>query len=209
MKILRRPSSAGRGFAPWLTLALLALALPLSACGGAPPPAEHFYRLTTPVVTASAKPLPGILVVERLRADGVTGERPMAHSRADQPQSLDTYRYHFWTEAPGRMLQQHLAKSLNDAKSASQVMTDEAKVEGAWLLKGRLMHFEQVLGSQPKVVIEADMTLMKAKDYSLVHRALYREEEPAQGESPAAAVDAMQKAFARLCLRIAADMKAP
>nr|CAX83849.1 ABC-type uncharacterized transport system, auxiliary component [uncultured bacterium] len=192
-----------------ILLALLALALPLAACGGAPPPAEHFYRLTTPVVAPSAKPLPGILVVERLRADGVTGERPMAHSRADQPKNLETYRYHFWTEAPGRMLQQHLVKSLNDAKAASQVLTDEVKVEGVWLLKGRLLHFEQVLGGQPKVVIEADMTLMKAKDYSLVHHGLYREEEPAQGDSPAAAVDAMQKAFERLSQRIAADLKAP
>jgi ABC-type uncharacterized transport system auxiliary subunit len=191
-------------------LVLLALAATLSACGGgAPPPPEHFYRLTAPALAPATKPLPGILVVERLRADGVTGERPMAHSKAGQEKSLETYRYHYWTEAPGKMLQQLLAKSLKDAKAARDVLTDEVKVDGDFILKGRLLHFEQVLGGSPKVVLEADMTLMKAKDYSLVHHAIYREEQEAAGESPAMAVEAMQKAFDRLSARIGTDLKAP
>jgi ABC-type uncharacterized transport system auxiliary subunit len=189
--------------------ALMLLALPLSACGGgAPPPAEHFYRLNAPQLSAAAKPLPGILIVERLRADGVTSERPMAHSKAGQEKALETYRYHYWTEAPGRMLQQLLVKSLKDAKAAKDVLTDEIRVEGDWILRGRLTHFEQVLGGRPRVLLEADLSLVKAKDSSLALHAVYREEEEANGESPAAAVEAMQKALERLTKRLAGDLKA-
>ncbi len=195
---------------PRSLLLLLALMAPLASCGGAPPPAEHFYRLTTPVLAPAAKPLQGILIVERFGADGVTGERPIVHSRQGQEKSLETYRYHYWTEPPGRMLAQHLTTALGNAKAATSVVSGDVRVEGDWILKGRLKHFEQVLGgSGPMVVVEADMTLLKAGDYSLVRHAVYREEEPAAGESPSAAVDAMQKAFDRLCARLALDLKAP
>lgn len=226
MRVLFSPSSAGRGSASWLALAgmlagalgpsrfapflaLIGLSASLSACGGSPPPPEHFYRLTPPVLSAPAQPLAGILIVERLRADGVTGERPMVYSRASSDKSLSTYRYHLWTEAPGRMLQQHLVKALKEAKAAKDVLTDEVRAEGDWILKGRLLHFEQVLGgSRPKVVLEADLSLLKAKDYGLVHHAVYLEEEAADNESPAAAVEALQKAFDRLAARLISDLKA-
>ncbi|MBF0167672.1 MAG: membrane integrity-associated transporter subunit PqiC [Alphaproteobacteria bacterium] len=191
-------------------LALILLAVVLVSCGGAPPPAEHFYRLSAPVLAPAAKPLTGLLIVERLGADGVTGERPMVHTRQGQEKNLETYRYHYWIEAPGRMLAQHLAEALGTSKAASKVVTGDLRVEGDWILKGRLKHFEQVLGgSRPKVLIEIEATLLSAKDYGLVHHASYREEEEAQGESPAQAVDALQKAFNRISLRIAADLKAP
>lgn len=240
MRLFVGPSSAGRGSAPWLTLALrlrrknivwpaiggtmlagalgpsrfapvlalVGLSAALSACGGSPPPPEHFYRLNPPALSTPAQALPGILIVERLRADGVTGERPITYSRSSDDKSLSTYRYHLWTEAPGRMLQQLLAKALKDAKAARDVLTDEVRAEGDWILKGRLLHFEQVLGGgRAKVVLEADLSLLKAKDYSLAHHAVYLEEQTADGESPAAAVDAMQKALDRLAARLANDLK--
>ena len=98
-----------------VALAALAGLLALTACAGAPAPRETFHRLDLAATTQpfATPPLPGALTVDRIEAEGVLAGRAIAYQSEDG--ALQRYLYEFWSDEPGLMLQDALARALRHA----------------------------------------------------------------------------------------------
>jgi ABC-type uncharacterized transport system auxiliary subunit len=185
----------------------LLLAVLLGACAGPPPPADTFYRLQVPAEAAlDPKPLPGVLEVSRFAAEGLTGERALLYSYRDRPDQVMRYRYHIWTDTPPVLLQDQLVRTLRQARAADQVVTSDLNVSPAFVIQGRLRRFEQLAGTPPAVVVEADIGLVRVHGSELLLLNSYRVETPAASDQPGDAVAALQAATGDLFSRFLADL---
>lgn len=157
---------------------IVLLLLLLSACAVAPAPKDAFYRLDVaqPAQHFDRPPLPGVLEVDRLEADGAVAERALAfETRPGGP--VERYRYDFWSEQPGILLQDRIAAYLRAANAAGRVVTPELRVPPDWTLRGKIRRFEQVAGAG-KVAVELQLAVVSARDGSLVLMDTYRVEAP-------------------------------
>ena len=190
---------------PWL---MLAAVLATANCSQPVVPEDHYYRLTIPVPTpAAAGPkLTGTLEVDRFLADGLTAGRPIVYSQANQPNALFEYHYHFWIEPPTVMLQEALVAYLRSAKLATVVVTPELRAQPDHVLSGKIKRLERVLGSKPTVVVEIELGLRRVRDAQLLHVNSYRIESAVQGDSVAAAVEAINRAVGEIYGRFAQDV---
>jgi cholesterol transport system auxiliary component len=190
-------------------LALSAALIALTACTQPEVPKDSFYRLTStpPAKVFVNPPLPGTLEVERLLADGVTGERAFVYSKAGASGSLFQYHYHYWTEPPGVMLQERMVNHLRAAKAAGSVVTPGLRVTPNHMLKGRIIRFEQVRGdSETKVAVEIEIAITREKDMKLLKVQTYSAEETATDASIPQAVNAFDRALARLLDQFLSDL---
>lgn len=157
--------------------ACLVLLLPfvLGSCAGAPPaPADRFYRLPDPQVSAGRALTTGLIKVARFEADGVYRERAVLFTDDGRGLSLEQYRYHFWTDAPPQMLQHQMIAYLRNAGAASTVV-HKPSAEAELTVSGRVKRFERdISGSAPVAQIVLELSLERddagapllSKDYS-------------------------------------------
>lgn len=145
-------------------LATLACLVTLSGCQSLPAAPEHkYYRLlVAPAPPAQqAVRLPGELAVRPLRAEGLYSERAIIFSDEQQRQ-LQQYHYHHWLYAPGQLVQEHLAASLNQAGIATAVRVQARGGDMAYTLSGRIVHFEKVISKgQAKASVALELRLEK------------------------------------------------
>lgn len=184
------------GLRPWW---VLAVGLAVASCAQPVVPEDHYYRLTIPPPAAATSPkFPGILEIERFSADGLTAGRSLVYSQASQPNALFEYHYHFWIEPPTVMLQETLVAYLRTAKLATVVVTPELRAQPDHVLAGKIKRLERVLGAKPAVVVEIELGLRRTRDGRLLHVNSYRIESAVQGDSVAAAVDAINRAVSAI-----------
>lgn len=179
-----------------------------AGCTQDPVPQDSFYRLSGPsdVQPAPAPVLSGVLEVARFRADGLVAGRSLVYSRADVPQRLNEYNYHFWVEPPTVMLQDRLIAFARDARLAATVVTPEMRVEPEYMLSGRIQRFEQVIGAQPQAVLSMEIGLHTG-DGRLVLLESYAHVEPAADTSVPATIVAFDRALAAILARLADDLR--
>ncbi|MCC7166673.1 MAG: membrane integrity-associated transporter subunit PqiC [Rhodospirillales bacterium] len=189
-------------------LSLLLLGFILAACAQPDIPNDQYYRLSAKAaVSVASAARSGVIEVDRFAADGVTGERALVYSRSDSPNVLRQYHYHYWVEAPPRLIQEQVLAALREAKLAGSVVTPELRANADYRLKGRIRRFEQVLaGGTATASVEIETALVSLRDGKVVALATYREEDRAADESPAAAVAAFDRALARLFGRLIGDL---
>jgi cholesterol transport system auxiliary component len=189
------------------TLSAALLLLSLTACTGPAAPPDSFYRIEVGApVRRLAKPvLPGVLEVNRLAADGVAAERAMAFAHAEGG-ALAHYKYDFWSEPPGVLLQDRLAHYLADAGVADRVVTPALRVLSDWVLRGKVRRFEQIAG-RSEVVVDLELAVVSARDGRLVLLQTYEARVPAASEAVDAAAHAMQKGVADIFARVLGDLE--
>jgi ABC-type uncharacterized transport system auxiliary subunit len=198
----------GRAASPHLLPLLAALAL-LAACGQPPLPPDNFYRLGPPAVAAAAaRPLRGVLEIERFRVEGLGAGRAIVYSRADQPLKLNEYNYQFWAEPPPLLVQGQLVAYARAARLADQVVTPEARLDAQYVLGGRILRFEQVVGADPHVVVSLEMDLRQAGSDRPPFLRTYEQTEPTADATVNAAVVAIDRALNQVFARFAADVAA-
>ncbi|MBC7908287.1 MAG: membrane integrity-associated transporter subunit PqiC [Rhodospirillaceae bacterium] len=187
------------------TLGVFLAALALTACAQPAPPRDNFYRLTiaTPVQPFPKPVLPGVLEVNRLDTDGALSERGLAYQEADG--ALARYAYDLWSDAPATAIQQNLAEYLRAAHAADEVVTPDLRVPPDWALRGRLSRFEY-LPAQSKVAVKLQLSVVSARDGTLVLLRSYAADTPVQGAGPEAAVAAFNRAMSETLSRFAADL---
>lgn len=181
---------------PWC--AALASAFVFAACAG-PAPIDHFYSVDAAnPSSASETPLPGTLHVEPLRSDGLVGQRQLLYRQQEDSAEIRRYGYHLWTDPPAIALQTELVGFLRAAAAAEIVMEANARTRPNYTISGRIHRFEQVLGGDPMVVVELDLTVTGADGALLVHEN-YTESRPASdvAESASAIGEALHNIFER------------
>lgn len=141
---------------------IAALALLLSACGGAVSvPEFNYYRLGPRVqIERAAGPVtPMAIVVDSVVGEGVHGEQPLAYSTDPAGLRLRQYHYHLWSDPPGRLLQRRLIATLREA-GLSHLVTDRLAGERRVLrVRGLLEAFERVRGTDEQWRVRVSLQL--------------------------------------------------
>jgi ABC-type uncharacterized transport system auxiliary subunit len=189
-----------------------ALALSLSACfGDAPPvPEDNYYRITlaAPPERSGGPLLAGVVLVEPFDADGLLRDRALVYSGDDPAGELKQHHYHFWTDAPPRLLQEATASYLRRAGIAESVVTPELRVPADLEVQGHLLRLERLLGGDvPRVAVELRLALVQADDGRLVAMNDYADEVACADDSVSAAVAAFNQALSGIYARFLADIE--
>ena len=186
------------------------LTLLLAGClGSAPPvPRDNFYRLMLPApVAGDASPLfQGVVEVGLFQAEGLLRERPLLYSESGEAHRLQQYDYHYWSDAPPRMLQDQMVAYLRRGGHAQTVVTPELRIRSDFLISGRAKRLERLLGDgPPRVVVEVEIALIRVADDKLLVVDSYATEELAGGSDVNASVKALNRATARVFEDFLAD----
>ena len=198
----RAPRAAGRRVHPGLVVAVVAVGL--AACAAPPAPRDTFYRLEAalPSQHFDRPPLPGVLEVERVETEGVLSERAMAYQSA--PGALQRYGYELWADPPGMMLQDAVARALRHAGVATTVVTPDLRVVPRWILRAKLLRFEQV-PEAGRAAVTLRVAVLGADDSRLLLQRDYAAEEPTDGTAPPATAAALGHAVADVLARLVDD----
>jgi ABC-type uncharacterized transport system auxiliary subunit len=177
----------------------------LSACAKAPPvPTDTYYRLTTPQVSTPAPLTTGIILVRPLQGDGLHSDRAILHAQDPQGVVLTQYSYHFWNEAPPRLIQHQLIDYLRAAQSG-RLVVGELDGDPALTISGRIKEFErQEGGKQTTVRVSLELRLDDAHRQPLLVQD-YSEYAPAGGDDLSGTVAAFDQALNTLFTRFLAD----
>lgn len=175
----------------------------LTGClGSAPPvPRDHYYRL---LVSVPAQKNPdarysGVMRVELFQADGLLRERPLLYSESGASHEVQQHDYHYWTDAPPRMLQEQLVAYLRRSGIANSVVTPDLRVRADYQVSGKIKRLERLLGGgPPRVFVEMELAMVRLSDNSLVLIDSFTEEEPDSGDSVESAIVALNQATSRL-----------
>ena len=124
-------------FGPAALLLAAPLLLTLTAClGAAPPlPRDHFYRVAVPASPNPAARFPGTISVAPIEADGLLRERPLLFSEGNAHE-IQQHDYHYWVEAPPRMLQTQLVDYLRASGAADAVITPDLRLPADFEVTG-------------------------------------------------------------------------
>lgn len=189
---------------------ILPLLLALAAgCAKAPPvPSDRFYRLPDPPAMAPAPPLSeGVILVRPFTSDGLHNERPILYGEGTDALTLQQYSYHYWVEAPPRLLQNQLVSFLRAQAAAPMVLTDVG-VDAELILSGRIIRLERHLadgGSRAAVALE--LRADRARDPQPVLLREYRAEVPLGEETVAATVAAVDRGLNDIFGEFSSDLR--
>lgn len=183
----------------------VAAILLLAACAGPPEPRDTFYRLQAALPSAhfARPPLPGVMEVERVETEGVLSERAIAYQSG--PGALQRYAFELWADPPGMMLQDALVRALRAADVATTIVTPDLRVAPRWIVRARLLRFEQVPAAG-RAAVSLRVAVLGADDHSLLLQRDYAAEAPTDGTTPAAAAAAIGTAAADVLARLVADL---
>lgn len=190
---------------------LMAVALALAGCGGGggPVPQNTFYRIqVAPPPPAASPVLPGTLEVDRFMVEGLTSGRAMVYSDSARPQELNEYHYHLWTEQPASMLRDELVSFLRAANAAKQVVTPEVRVSPEYMVRGRVLRLERVIGGNPGALVELEISARRIRGDELLLLKTYRAQIRPASEEMGDVVTAFGKALTEVYGKFLADLAA-
>jgi len=188
---------------------LLGIVLMFAGCAAQPPvPSDKYYRLQAVFAAAPATSVkfPGNFEVERFTADGLTAGRPIVYVETNDPNQLNEYHYHFWTQPPTVMLRDELVTYLRASKIADSVVTPEMRLEPQYVMTGRIRKLEQVLGSPNRTRLELEISLRRPTDSKLMFFKSYTHETVQTSQGVPAAVDSLNEALNIIYSDLLADL---
>ncbi len=191
-------------------LPVFAVLLMVAGCGGGGEiPQERFFRLSQPVPPQgdTGQIMHGTLEVPRFIANGLLNERAIAFSWEQTPSVLRQYRTQFWADAPGLMLQDRLARYLQQANVAPRVVMASYGTRADYFIRGEVQRMELVAGENPKAVLEMDLGLVRNQDATILLAKTYRAERAISQADPLAGVEGMDQALVEIFDAFLADLR--
>ncbi len=193
-------------------LAGLVIAPLLAGCfGSAPPvPRDHYYRLLVPAPDQQTRDplLPGVTTVELLQADGLLRERPLLYSESGESYELLQHNYHYWNDAPPRMLQDQMVAYLRHSGVAGMVVSPDMRIRSDYQVGGKVKRLERLIGGgPPRVFVEIEFALLRVSDEQILVVDSYSAEEAAANDSVEAAIIALNRATTRVFERFLAQVR--
>ncbi len=130
-----------------ILIASLAIALLAGCVSSAPVPQNNFYRLTElqPAKAKQNNQLPGVLLVERVKAVGILRERPLLYSFEKSPEAVKQHHYHHWVDAPTSLIREQLSTYLRRVNLAADIVTETRNQRPDYRLRTELKQFERRL----------------------------------------------------------------
>ena len=187
---------------------LIALLL-LSACSSSllmqktPPVSSYLLEWNdsqAASVTAYNAQVPGIRLSSISAAAGFDGSQIIYIRTAHQ---LEHYRYHRWVEAPPRMLEPLLMRTLEGSGLFSAVLGSDSAVRADLQLDAELLHLQQVFsddGSEVQLALSVNLVnVVKAR---LIASQRFSIIEPVTVPTPYGSVQAANRATARLLIAL-------
>ena len=179
------PSRMPRGLIGTLLAALLALA---AACGTGKP--IHFYTLEPPAsAPSSAEPVPVTLLIGRFSAPIVYRDTRLLYRSG--PNQIDIYQEQRWAEAPAEMVRGMMLRQLRGSGHYRTVHLQGTNVQGDYVLRGRVLHFEEVDVPSLSARVGMEVDLYDPAHGATVWSHLYERDEPSAGKDVPSVVAAV------------------
>ena len=183
------------------------LSLTLGSCASGPAPIDHYYRIDAGVPDAPlATKLEGILQVDRLRTDALTGERQILYKKTAGASEILQHPYQRWADPPAILIQTELISFLSAAAAADTVMLATARVKPDYLVSGRIRKFERVLEPKVRAVVEIQLIATSTVGDEILVNHSYREERAAANSTVAASAVAFSEAVHAIFEQFLADL---
>lgn len=191
---------------PRFAVGILLAALPALtvACGAGKP--IHYYSLEYPAPAPSqAEPLPVALMIGRFSAPIVYRDTRLLYRSG--PNQVDIYEQQRWAEPPAELVREMLLRLLRASGRYRTVQLAGTNVHGDYLVRGRVLHFEEVdtPSLSARVAIEAEL-YDPAKGMT-VWSHLYEQDEPVSGKDVPSVVAAVNRNVQRGLGEISASLE--
>ncbi len=184
------------------SLIILALA-GMAGCGGARP--SKYYTLELPAVPdARLNTYPVALRVGRISAPHFFHDDRIVYRNSGT--EIGAYDYQRWAEPPTEMLETMLVRMLRGSGRYRSVEDQRSNTPGDFILRGRLYDFEEVDEGAivARVVMEID--LYQQKTSTTVWSHFYSHDEPVNGKTVPAVVEALNRNVQRGLQEVAAGL---
>lgn len=173
------------------TAGILLLMMILSGCG-ATRPMKYYVLDPGPVPAASGgAQYPVTLLVGRITASHLYRDDRLVYGSG--PVQLGVFDYERWAEPPADMIQDLLIGSLRSTGQYRAVSGLGSNVRGDYIVRGHLWGISEV--DQPELMarFSLQIELFDPKTRTTVWSGKYEHDEPAQGKTVQAVVEAMNK----------------
>jgi ABC-type uncharacterized transport system auxiliary subunit len=191
---------------PRILIATLLAALPalLASCGAAKP--IHFYSLETSAPAApSGAPLPVTLLIGRFSAPIAYRDTRLLYRTG--PNQIDIYQDQRWEEAPAEMVRGMLLMHLRASGHYATVQMMGTNVRGDFVLRGRVVHFEEVDVPSLSARVALEMDLYDPAHGTTVWTHHYEQNEPSGGKDVPSVVAAINRNVQRALGEISASLE--
>ncbi|MEX0695483.1 MAG: ABC-type transport auxiliary lipoprotein family protein [Rhodospirillales bacterium] len=189
---------------------IVVMGLVLAGCAAQPPvPVDKYYRLQAVFAAAPlpAQKFPGNLEIDRFTADGLTAGRPIVYIDSANTNQLLEYHYHFWTQPPTIMLRDELVSYLRAAGISGNVVIPEMRLRTDYVMTGRILKLEQVLGAPNRARLELEISLRQPDSGKLLFLKTYVHETTQSSAGVSAAVTGLNEALNVIYSDLLADLK--
>jgi ABC-type uncharacterized transport system auxiliary subunit len=170
----------------------LAIASVLLAAGCVSSKPVHYYTLQSPAPPAAqGKPdglvlLLGNIATPEALQDGRIRYRIGANNAG-------AYEYHRWTEHPGDMVRNSLLRSLRASGRYRRVIEASSAASGDFLLRGKLLEFDEVDDAAIRTRISLQVELIDRKNNHNVWDRIIEHEEPVHAKTVAEVVQSLDR----------------
>ncbi len=163
--------------------------LTAASCGSVPK--TYYYTLRLPPVPAAGDPKTTFaLGVEHFRAAEVLRDDRIVYYRS--PTELDFYQYHRWSADPATLVTERTARWLGQMGVFADVRLLPSREPVDYVLKGRLLNFEEVDDDQGgKGRAALALELVRSRDRRVVWSFTRQSEHAIEGKGMSGVVDAL------------------
>jgi ABC-type uncharacterized transport system auxiliary subunit len=180
----------------------------LTSCSFAPVdpvPTDKYYRLPDPSPSIKKQVFDGDVYVRNFRSKGLYLGRAMLYSEDEQGLVLKQHHYHYWQDAPPRMLQAQLVSWLRSANAAPLVMTDPS-IAHQYVISARIDRLERHLKKKSaSVIVALEMQLQRRGTDKLLLANDYVEEIEIESRTVKSSIPVYAKALDSIFTRFLED----
>ena len=188
-----------------LAAAILVLAVGVAGCGAGRPMQYYSIKVSAPTRSATSEPWPIVLLVGRFTAPHLYREDKLVYRTGTN--ELHTYEYHRWAEPPSEVLEDAFVSSLRASGRYRVVQLERSSTRGDYVVRGRLGHFDEVVGPPQVARVSFDVELYEVKTGHVVWTQTYSGDEPVHGKGVDAIVEAMNRNTERALAQVTAGLE--
>ena len=171
---------------------ILLVFLAMAACGCVSTRPVHYYTIEPPPPSPAQGRPDGLVLV----AGSIATAEPLQDGRIRYrigPNEAGAYEYHRWTEDPGAMVREYLARTLRASGKYRRVLDAGSSAVGDYLVRGKLYEFGEVDNTSIQTKISLRVELVDMKTNRTVWDRTLEREEPVAAKTVADVVQSLDR----------------